>query len=276
MLIPSKAIKLFMLIIMAVSFSMVSIESYSADFTGKIKRIKIKKRGNSSNFRMIITGGNLQTIDSAEVYIENGDLLVNNPITIVPKTSKEGKKLVMTGFLQFKGDTPSKLPLTVNLYDEKENLLLSEYRSVEIETRPDAKFFNVSLKNRKTAEKVYSFYTAAPELESLHQLYQLSDMSTLGYMEAKEVSEEEFKVLTPEKINYATGTFDPFGNLIRLVSEDGIVLTFESAKQESVDDFGLSGDWNASWKSAFRSRDKKYKSKSGTLTINIYSSDGGG
>jgi len=272
MLILKKSTSPVLIMIAAVCMALLTTQVH-ASFGGKIKNVRIKERNHGSySYRVVVNGGDFQAVDSAQIYFEKSDLVVNNPVMVLPRISNNGKNMIISGQFQAASKLPEELPLGISLFDKEKTLLLSQSITVPVEARPSGRIVFVSLKQKSTGEHVYDFYTTAPSLEAFKELFAISDMSKLGYMEAKEISEESFLNLKPESFNYATGAFDPYGNLIRYVSEDGIVLTFEQIDAAKMDAFKLGGDWNRSYRSGYRPKNKGYKSKSGTITINIYES----
>lgn len=271
--------QLILLTVALLCLSLISVNSY-ASFGGKIKNIRIKERSNNVwRVSANITGGNLLLVNKAQFLVKDSNINIGDgKVSPLFKGNPEAPNKISLNLDVIAKEAPAKeVPVQINLFDAKGNLLLSEDHIVPPQPQVDAQFFYVSLNDRKTASEVYGFYTAAPNSEALKTLFELSDMSELGYMDFKQISTEEFSALDPATTNYATGSFDPFGNLIRLVSEDGIVLTFERAAQADMEQFDKNQDWNTSWKSAMKPKKKRrgYKHRSGIVTVNIYISNGG-
>ena len=204
-----------------------SVKAEAADFTGKIKRIKIKKRRVGSGFKVVAM---VQGDDAGQV-VEN--------------SSTKNTRLV--GTLSDNVTLEKEVGLLVTLFDIDGGVLLQSRETVEVEFAPEAIFYSLTIKSRLTAEPVANVIMAAPSKEALLELASFSDQNKGYFAEAEALNADELAVLTPEKFIIAGGAFSAQGNLLNVVTEKGRLFSFTAVAPEKLESFSLKSDWYTSW-----------------------------
>lgn len=218
-----------------------SVKAEAADFTGKIRRVKIKR----STFGMtVLVQGDAEGQLATALAVVDGQ---KDPVklNIVGKASAENTRLIG----QLNTDLPleNEVRVLVTLLDSKGGVLLRSREIVKVDAAPEAIFYSLTIKSRLTAEPIANVIMAAPSKESLLELAALSDQNKDYYAEAQALNADEVAVLTPEKYTIAGGAFSAQGNLLNVVTEAGRLFSFTAVSTDKLQSFNLKGDWNTAW-----------------------------
>ncbi|MFT6421812.1 MAG: 6,7-dimethyl-8-ribityllumazine synthase [Thalassolituus sp.] len=222
-----------------------SVKAEAADFTGKIKRIKIKKRRVGSGFKVIamVQGDDAGQVVSAEALLDGQKVPAG--LDSVENSSTKNTRLV--GTLSDNVTLEKEVGLLVTLFDIDGSVLLQSRETVEVEFAPEAIFYSLTIKSRLTAEPVANVIMAAPSKEALLELASFSDQNKGYFAEAEALNADELAVLTPEKYTIAGGAFSAQGNLLNVVTEKGRLFSFTGVTPEKLESFSLKSDWYTSW-----------------------------
>ena len=224
-----------------------SVKAEAADFTGKIKRIKIKKRRVGSGFKVVamVQGDDAGQVVSAEALLDGQKV----PAGLDPVENSSTKNTRLVGTLSDNVTLEKEVGLLVTLFDIDGGVLLQSRETVEVEFAPEAIFYSLTIKSRLTAEPVANVIMAAPSKETLLELASLSDQNKGYYTEAEAeaLNADEAAALTPEKYTIAGGAFSAQGNLLNVVTEKGRLFNFTGVTPEKLESFSLKSDWYTSW-----------------------------
>jgi 6,7-dimethyl-8-ribityllumazine synthase len=222
-----------------------SVKAEAADFTGKIKRIKIKKRRVGSGFKVVtmVQGGDAGQVASAEALLDGQ----KEPIDLNPVETSLSKNTRLVGTLLEDVTLEQEVGVLITLLDSEGGVLLQSRETVEVEFAPEAIFYSLTIKSRLTAEPVANVIMAAPSKEALLELASFSDQNKGYFAEAEALNADELAVLTPEKYTIAGGAFSAQGNLLNVVTEKGRLFSFTGVTPEKLENFSLKSDWYTSW-----------------------------
>lgn len=223
----------------------VSVKAEAADFTGRIKRIKIKKRRVGSGFKVVtmVQGGDAGQVVSAEALLDGQ----KEPVDLNPVETSLSKNTRLVGTLSDNITLEKEVSVLITLFDSEGSVLLQSRETVEVEFAPEAIFYSLTVKSRLTAEPAASVIMAAPSKEALLELASLSDQNKGYYTEAEALNADEAAALTPEKYTIAGGAFSAQGNLLNVVTEKGRLFSFTGVSAEKLETYSLKSDWYTSW-----------------------------
>lgn len=240
---------LIMALAMPVSVGVVAVTTSAkveaADFTGKIKNIRIKKRRVGSGFKVVtlVQGDTAGQIATAQALVDGQKELVD--LNLVDNSSLKNTRLV--GDVEITNPLEKEIGVLITLLDNKGGVLLQSREIVKVEFAPQAIFYSLTVKSRFTAEPVASVVMAAPSKEALLELALLSDQNKGYYTEAEALNADELAVLSPEKFTIAGGAFSAQGNLLNVVTEKGRLFSFTAVTAEKLENYSLKSDWYTSW-----------------------------
>lgn len=222
-----------------------SAKAEAADFTGRIKNVRIKKKRVGSGFKVvaIVQGGDEGQVVNAEALFDGQ----KEPVDLNPVETSLSKNTRLVGALLDDVTLEKEVGVLITLLDSEGDVLLQSREIVEVEFAPEATFYSLTVKSRLTAEPVASVIMAAPSKEALLELASLSDQNKGYYTEAEALNADEAAALTPEKYTIAGGAFSAQGNLLNVVTEKGRLFSFTGVSAEQLETYSLKSDWYTSW-----------------------------